>query len=453
MRCLLTYILAWAAIVSAMAADFMPREIRATWMTTYGGLDWPKVGTDQVADFRNQLDRLQACGVNTVIFQTRVRATVLYPSKYEPWDDCLTGRVGQAPNYDPLKMAVEECHKRGMECHAWVVCFPVGKKRQNINARLAPLTQKCGEEWIMDPALPETADYIADICEEIVQNYDVDGIQLDYIRYPERSIPFRMSGTAQQRRDNVTRVVKTIHDRVKAVRPWVKLSCSPVGKYADLPRQSSRGWNARDAVFQDAQKWLADDLMDWLAPMMYFDGQNFYPFLADWAAYRSGKPVVAGLGIYFLSPAEGRWNLGQIKRQMHVVRQFDMGGHAFFRTKFLLDNIKGLYDFVKEFNREPALFPAMTWADATPPTPPANFKHTRKDYTVTFSWDAVKDDTPVRYNLYRLNDGGKAKVLAFNLRQTSFSFSPYLPALLHGTFLLTALDAYGNESEATQLNL
>ena len=449
---LILFFLCFVGVGAMSAEDFMPREVRATWMTTYGGLDWPRRKAQQREDFCRQLDELQACGINTVIFQARVRATVLYPSQYEPWDECLTGHYGQSPNYDPLQMAVEECHKRHMECHAWVVCFPVGKKKQNINARLKPLVQKCGDQWIMDPSKSGTADYIADICEEIVKNYDVDGIQLDYIRYPEHEIPFRMTGTAQERRDNVTRVVKTIHDRVKAVRPWVKMSCSPVGKYADLPRQSSYGWNARDAVYQDARKWLEDGLMDWLAPMMYFDGRHFYPFVADWATYRSGKPVVPGLGIYFLSPQEKNWDLRVITRQLHVIRQHNMGGHAFFRTRFLLDNTKGLYDFVKTFNREPALIPAMTWMDSIPPTAPMTFEFRREGYTLHFSWNAVNDDTPVRYNLYRL-ENGRATVLARDLRDTDFTYSPALPAYLHGTFIVTAFDAYGNESKGKKITI
>ena len=78
-----------------------------------------------------------------------------------------------------------------------------------------------------------------------------------YIRYPEAGLHFDDAATFRKygkgrdlktwRRDNVTRVVEKIHEAVKSQKPWVRLSCAPVGKYADLPRQSSRGWNARDA--------------------------------------------------------------------------------------------------------------------------------------------------------------------------------------------------------------
>ena len=110
------------------------REMRAVWLTTLGGLDWPAIKVRQPSDTLRQqqelcgiLDRLQQAGFNTVFLQTRIRATTLYPSRYEPWDGALTGTPGRAPGYDPLAFALRECHRRGMELHAWVVAFPLGK--------------------------------------------------------------------------------------------------------------------------------------------------------------------------------------------------------------------------------------------------------------------------------------------------------------------------------------
>jgi uncharacterized lipoprotein YddW (UPF0748 family) len=101
---------------------------------------------------------------------------------------------------------------------------------------------------------------------------------------------------------------------VKAYKPWVKMSCSPIGKYDDLSRYSSRGWNARRQVAQDAQGWLRDGLMDQLYPMMYFQGNNFYPFAIDWQEQSYGRTIVSGLGIYMLHPQERNWPLAEVKR-------------------------------------------------------------------------------------------------------------------------------------------
>ena len=452
-------------------------EVRAVWLTTLSGLDWPtkpQTGAEgaqrQKAELCSILDDLQRAGVNTVIFQARIRSTTAYPSAIEPWDGAFTGTPGVAPAYDPLAFAVEECHKRGMELHAWVVAFPICKV--NVEKRLGnrslprlhpELCQRCGDQWMMDPGVPGTAAYIASICREIVERYDVDGIHLDYIRYPESGIPFNDTKTyrkygagrnkAEWRRDNVTRCVRAIGEAVRAVRPWVKLSCSPVGKYADTPRQSSYGWNARDAVHQDAAGWLQSGLMDMLFPMMYFDGKHFYPFVLDWQERSAGKPVVPGLGIYFLHKNEKNWPLSVVQRQLNFVRATGIGGEAFFRSKFLTDNVKGLYDYVaSDFYVRPSRVPPMTWRDSIAPTAPQLTIEFEKN-SLRLHWTDARDndDTPVHYNLYRQAgvsaDGTPCYVtVAERLTAREFRYAPALPALLHSAYAVTAVDAYGNES-------
>lgn len=452
-------------------------EVRAVWLTTLNGLDWPSKPQGGEAGARQQkaelcdiLDRLQAAGVNTVLFQARVRSTTAYPSAIEPWDGAFTGTPGVAPAYDPLALVVEEGHKRGMEVHAWVVAFPICKvnveKRLGSKAlprRRPELCQRCGDQWMMDPGVPGTDAYIASICREIVERYAVDGIHLDYIRYPESGIPFNDSKTyrkygagrnkAEWRRDNVTRCVQAIHDAVRAVRPWVKLSCSPVGKYADTPRQSSYGWNARDAVHQDAAGWLQRGLMDMLFPMMYFDGKHFYPFVLDWQERSAGKPVVPGLGIYFLHKREKDWPLSVVQRQLNFVRATGIGGQAFFRSRFLTDNVKGLYDYVAaDFYARPSRVPPMTWLDSIAPTTPQLTIAFEKN-SLHLHWTDARDndDTPVHYNLYQQTgvsaDGTPCYVtVAERLTATEFRYAPALPALLHSAYAVTAVDAYGNES-------
>ncbi len=456
-------LLAVLQCIPLAAANFLPREVRAVWVTTIGGLDWPsrvaqtpEACRRQQHELTRQLDEFQRAGINTVILQTRIRGTLIYPSALEPFDDAFTGLADQAPAYDPLAFAVEECHRRGMECHAWVVCFPVGKfaqqkryGRRAINVRRPDLVQRAREEWIMDPAKPATAQYLADICGEIVERYAVDGIQLDYIRYPEREVGFRTSLSLSERRENVTRCVRAVHERIKGIRPWCKLSCTPVGKYADLPRQSSSGWNARDAVAQDAVAWLREGLMDWLAPMMYFQGRNFYPFACDWQERSLGRPIVPGLGIYFLSSKYKNWPLATITQEMNFLRSIG-AGHAYFRARFLLDNVKGLLDYARDFDRRPALWPAMTWADSiAPPMPVVHCQ--REGFSLNISWQAVEDNDPslpVRYNIYRIPRDPEAEIVlvAQNLTDCHYRYTPSLPALLGDRFVVTAIDVYGNES-------
>jgi uncharacterized lipoprotein YddW (UPF0748 family) len=184
------------ALTVNMQAQTPKYEVRAVWLTTIGGLDWPRIKANDPASRERQkeelvhiLDNYKHANINTVIFQTRVRAALLYPSKIEPWELSLTGVAGKDPGYDPLAFCIEECHKRGMELHAWVVTIPVGKWNtygcQQLRKRYGTLIRKIGDEGYMNPESSTTANYIADICEEITRKYDIDGIHLDYIRYPE----------------------------------------------------------------------------------------------------------------------------------------------------------------------------------------------------------------------------------------------------------------------------
>ena len=168
----------------------------------------------------------------------------------------------------------------------------------------------------MNPEKSGTADYLARFCRDITVRYDIDGIHLDYIRYPDA---WKRIGDREKGRDNITRIVRAVHSAVKAEKPWVMLSCSPVGKYSDTRRQWSHGWNARETVCQDAAMWLREGLMDALFPMMYFRGDNFYPFAIDWLERSNGRIVTPGVGIYFLDSKEKDWPLSDITQEMHVL--------------------------------------------------------------------------------------------------------------------------------------
>jgi len=456
-RLTLFYIL-WCAVLVTLCAQ-PKHEVRAVWLTTIGGIDWPSnyahdgMGIEQQQQqLRSMLDQLKAIHVNTVLLQTRVRATTIYPSDMEPWDGCLSGKPGRSPGYDALQFAIDECHKRGMELHAWVVTIPVGKWQsygcQQLRRRYPSLMKKIGDEGYMNPEAYATADYLADICEEITQRYDIDGIHLDYIRYPE-------TWKGSKRHENITRIVRAIHQRVKFYKPWVKLSCSPIGKYDDLSRYSSRGWNAYRQVAQDAQGWLRDGLMDQLYPMMYFQGNNFYPFAIDWQEHSYGRTVVSGLGIYMLHPRERNWPLGEVQRQMNVTRSIGMG-HCYFRTRFLLDNIKGIYDYCASHDQHPALTPPMTWAQSILPSSPTHLQisHTTQGDLIHWSGAVDNSDGPyLLYNVYASTEehvdiNNPANLIA--TRHIGNELWVARPVMenqpLH--YAVTALDRYGNESSA-----
>ena len=438
-----------------MAAAQSPKhEVRAVWLTTIGGIDWPHSyhAEAQKNELSKILDQLKVAGINTVLFQTRVRGTTIYPSAIEPWDGCITGTPGKAASYDPLQLCIDECHKRGMECHAWVVTIPVGKWNKlgckQLRQKYPKLIKRIGEDGYMDPEQSQTGDYIASICKEIVTEYDVDGIHLDYIRYPET---WKIKVSRAKGRDYITDIVRKINLAVKSQKPWVKLSCSPVGKYDDLRRYKAGGWNARTAVCQDAQAWLKDGLMDALFPMMYFQGNNFYPFVIDWKEQSNGRIVVPGLGIYFLDPREGKWTLDMVVRQMNVSRELGMG-HCYFRSKFFTDNTQGIYDFGKRFDATPALVPPMTWAGQRAPSKPENLTINGN----TLSWEAAIDSSDASYlfyNIYASEDFPVDINKAENLMATRLTKTNLLVPNNGKNYAVTAMNRYGMESTPAQLLL
>ena len=441
------------------------------------GLDWPTTKATSASGIERQkeelckiLDQLQACHINTVVLQTRLRGSVIYPSKIEPWDVILTGQYDRDPGYDPLAFAIEETHRRGMELHAWLVTVPAFKievarkmgKRSLLRTH-PELLRKHGEQYYLDPGLPGSAEYLVSLCREIVSRYDVDGIHFDYIRYPEQAETFsdgasyRKYGKWKDKRtwrlDNITRIVRMSYEAIKELKPWVRVSCSPVGKYNDMSRYSARGWSAYGAVYQDAQGWLSEGIMDMLLPMMYFQGDHFYPFAADWREHTNGRTVAPGLGIYFLSPKEKDWEWGIIQRELCYLRHIGLGGQAYFRSRFLTDNTKGIYDYLaRDYYPYPALLPPMTWQSSERPATPQLVTRERQGVNERLQWQPqegcrfviyASDQSPVNTN--------EARNIVKVTYDTDYTYS-MLGAYYHNYHLaITALDRYGNESLPLEL--
>ena len=440
------------ALVLSAKASTPKHEVRAVWLTTIGGIDWPHSYSTptQQRELISILDQLQQAGINTVLIQTRVRATTIFPTTTEPWDGCITGRPGTGPSYDPLQMCIDECHRRGMECHAWIVTIPVGKWNglgcKQLRQKYPTLIRKIGDEGYMNPEMPQTGDYLAQFCAEVTRRYDVDGIHLDYIRYPET---WKLKVSRQQGRQYITDIVKKINRSVKALKPWIKLSCSPIGKYDDLTRYKSSGWNANTTVCQDAQGWLRDGLMDALFPMMYFQGNNFYPFAVDWLEHSYGRMVAPGLAVYMMHPREKNWDLDVITREMSVLRQLGLGC-TLFRSKFFTDNTKGIYDFTRDFNIVPALIPPMTWAGKQAPSAVGQLKIKRSMTADNISWQKAVDYSDGDYLLYNVYASETAPVDVSNpenliaARQRELSLTvPHKGHRLH--YAVTAMNRYGME--------
>lgn len=456
------------------------REVRAAWITAVYGLDWPKTKATSPSGIQKQqeelieiLDKLKEAHFNTVLFQTRTRGDVLYPSQIEPFNAILTGKMNGNPGYDPLAFAIEECHKRGMECHAWMVTLPLGSRKHVASLGKFSVTKKkpsiCApvrREYFLNPGNPETKEYLMKLVKEVVSRYDIDGVHFDYLRYPEHTphFPDRYDyqkhnlgrNLAQWRRDNISEIVRYLYQGVKKIKPWVKVSTCPVGKYRDTSRYSSRGWNAFYTVHQDVQGWLGEGIQDQIYPMMYFRGNGFFPFALDWKEQACGRQIIPGLGIYFLDPSEGNWTLDEVERQLHFLRKNEIQGAGHYRVKYLMNNTQGLYDMLKEkFYTTPALTPSIPWIDSIPPTVPTQLQVEKiKEGYWKLTWETALDSestqspTYVIYGspTYPVDIQNPHHILAQGIRGTEYIYAPVLPWKRCRYFAVTALDRCGNES-------
>ena len=486
MKYLLYILLFFAASLQAQTLNQTPPkyEVRAAWVTAVYGLDWPRTRATTPATIRKQkeelieiLDKLKDANFNTVLFQTRTRGDVLYRSSIEPFNSILTGQTGGDPGYDPLAFAIEECHKRGMECHAWMVAIPLGNRKHVAALGKSSVTKRKSEicvpykrEYFLNPGHPKTKEYLMSLVREVVERYDVDGVHFDYLRYPEYAPRFpdtyeyRKYGNGrdikQWRRDNITEIVRYIYKNVKVLKPWVKVSTCPVGKYDDTSRYSSRGWNSFSSVYQDAQGWLSEGIQDQLYPMMYFRGNHFYPFALDWQEASNGRQIVPGLGVFFLDPSEGNWTLDEIERQINFIRAHGLAGEAHYRVKHVTDNTQGLLDALEEkYYTSPALQPTMPWIDNIPPSAPSKLSiEQQSDGYTLLRWQPATDNDKrnapyyVIYgsDTYPVDTSNPENIIVQRIQGTEYIYAPIRPWTAKKYFAVTAVDRCGNESKAIQ---
>ena len=305
-------------------------EVRGVWLTTLGGLDWPRIKATSATKREQQkqelcqiLDQLKAAKINTVFMQTRIRGAVIYPSKIEPWDVCLTGQYDKDPGYDPLAFAIEETHKRGMELHAWVVTVPSFKIKdaaklgsKSLLKTHPELLKKHNDMYYLDPGLPGSDDYLVGICKEIVSRYDVDGIHFDDYFYPALGSKYETMFDAQEyeaykkkrkaagkkvlsidkwRMYNVNTLVKEVYSAIKETRSDCIFGISP-GGYIDY-------FDDKDRWYVDYRTWMKEDgYVDYICPQLYwsFNNRNIFPFydtLLAWAENLQNENVKLYVGL------------------------------------------------------------------------------------------------------------------------------------------------------------
>jgi uncharacterized lipoprotein YddW (UPF0748 family) len=252
-----------------------------------------------------------------LLFQVRGEGTVFFRSPHEPWAWELSGKgspagVGVDPGWDPLAVAVREGRRRGLRVHAYLNVMPAWAQKTSP-PRSSGQIYAARPEWLMvdskgrrieprgfyacvDPGLPEVRDYLARLMGRLAADYPVDGVHLDYIRYPFETGDYSFhpkvvaayraqTGKAaraddpdwiQFRQDQVTATVRDINNAVKSARPGTEVSAAVIARM-DV---------SRNKAGQDSLGWLARNEIDAVAPMVYVHDYSSFNEIA--AAYTNG---------------------------------------------------------------------------------------------------------------------------------------------------------------------
>ena len=475
--------------IATMAMAQQKREMRGAWIQCVNG-QFQGMGTVKMQQtLTYQLDELQKDGVNVIIFQVRPECDALYESSIEPWSRFLTGQQGKAPSpyWDPLSWMIDQCHKRGMELHAWINPYRARTKTTTV---LDPghikmrKPQNCFEYdglTILNPGIAENRDYICAVARDIVTRYDVDGIHMDDYFYPYPAagqqipddIQYRQNSNGIKdrgdwRRYNVNLFIEQFYKTVHKAKPWVKVGISPFGIYRNK-RSSSIGSNTNglqnyDDLYADILLWVNNGWLDYCVPQIYWEIGNkaadYDTLIRWWNHYAGARPLVIGEDVErtvkYTDPQNPQQH--QLPAKMRLHQQLpNVKGTVLWYAKAAVDNV-GNYGTMLRNNywRTPALQPDMSFIDKKTAGKVRRLKPVWTSDGYVLFWTAPKgknwQDTATRYVVYRFAKGEKVntddatKIVA--ITTNTFHLLPYNDGKQKYTYVVTALNRLQNESKA-----
>lgn len=488
---LLTFLLLWPCVT---AQKLLPkREFRGAWIQIING-QFEGMSRDQMqANLTHQLNVLQQCGINAIMFQVRGEADAMYASPYEPWSRFLTGRQGTAPNpyWDPLAWMITECHKRGMELHAWINPFRAktkGTKELALNHPYVKHPERFFEYdglYLFDPGLNENRRYICQIAADIVRRYDVDGIHMDDYFYPYpvagMTIPDQATYITHKngidnvddwRRYNVNLFMEMMHDSIRAVKPWVKFGVSPFGIYhnvqpgSNIPGSNTRGLQNYDNLYADVLYWINKGWVDYNIPQIYWEighkAADYEELIKWWSRFAGGRPLFIGQDVERTVRAADLKNpqRNQMSAKFGLQRSLrGIQGSCLWYSAAVVRN-EGNYATAlqKNYHRTPALQPLFPFIDDEAPGKPRKLKTMWMPNGYYLFWTAPKGtqemDVARNYVVYRFEQGERIDL--FNpehivaITPQKFYRLPYENGRKKAVYVVTALDRLQNESKAVK---
>ncbi len=492
--------MAFALTLNVVAQQSPKREFRGAWIQCVNGQYLGKSMEQIRKMLSSQLDQLEMAGINAIFFQVRAEGDALYKSSLEPWSRYLTGVQGKAPSdgWDPLEWMVDECHQRGMECHAWINPYRAKTKgtitldKEHAAVEHPERVFEYGDLLIFNPALERNRMYTCMVVEDILRNYDVDGIHIDDYFYPYPSdgleIPdeayFRSNhrgfrNIEDWRRDNVNLLIQNLHDIIHEVKPLAKFGVSPFGIYHNSETgknnrigSATSGLQNYDQLYADILLWQDKGWVDYVVPQIYWNVGNTaadYQVLCNWwNDYCNNRPLFIGQDvdrtIAGVDPNDSTRNQQHLKLDIQRSLQNVQGSCMWYAAAVANDN--GGYRTVleQEYHKYPALQPLMRFIDDKAPKKPRRLRFMIREARVFLVWDAPKakktEDMACQYVIYcfapkqKIDLSNPENIVKITPREMNVGGSIEIDGNRFGyTYVVTALDRLGNESKGVKIKL
>lgn len=465
------------------------REFRAAWIQSVNG-QFRGMPTEKLKqNLIGQLNSLQKAGINAIIFQVRPEADALYASRLEPWSRFLTGVQGKAPEpyWDPMQFMIDECHKRGMEFHAWINPY---RTKTTLKSELAPNhVYNIHPEWFVtygdqlyfDPALPESRRHICMVVSDIVSRYDVDAIHMDdyFYPYPIKGKDFPddasfarfgggFSNKGDWRRSNVNVLIKKLHETIREIKPWVKFGVSPFGIYrnesSDPLGSKTKGLQNYDDLYADVLLWAREGWIDYNIPQIYWHighpVADYETLVKWWARNTENRPLFIGQSVMNTVQNADPKNpsINQLPRKMALQRAYQtIGGSCQWPASAVVENAGKYRDaLIAEYHKYPALPPVFDFMDNEAPAKVRKMKPVWTEDGYILFWTAPKYkeemNRAVQYVVYRFNDKEKVNIddpsHIVAITRDNFYKLPYEAGKTKYRYVVTALDRLHNESKS-----
>ena len=373
-----------AGAESAADVPGVRREFRGVWVATAWNIDWPtKPGLStaaQQSEVRYLLDRATALGLNAVVLQVRSEADAIYPTE-QPWSRSLTGTPGAAPDpaYDPLQYWIREAHRRGLELHAWINPFRAQSSSRPVAAehvsRTDPqLVVQYGDQHWIDPGQAGSIAHVLRVVDDLLNRYDLDGLQLDdyFYPYPVRDedgavleFPDKASWEAylqaggqlprdDWRRSRVNRLISSIRARVRRLRPDIRFGISPFGLPGHGLMPEVQGLDQYSELYAEPQLWAERSWCDYLSPQLYWrtadSKRAFGVLLNHWSGLQKSQlQIWPGLYASAVADAKNGWTGEEIAEQIRLTRErLEVPGHLHFSARALLRDESELFEELRQ---------------------------------------------------------------------------------------------------------